>query len=659
MSDDDVRASIIKRLDGDRRLAHSVLFKHRHTHPDAPFHGPMVDDIHSAIARLLMMAFRGAAKSTKIEEAMTIMCLLADFNNGLIIGESYDRACERLSTIKHELETNEHILEVFGAMKGPIWTENKIVLANDVCVQALGSGQSLRGTKHNRNRPDFAFLDDVEDEAAVDSKEARAKMLRWFFRVVIPGLDSTKYRIRVAATPMHVESLPMRLKASKDWVTRIYPIEYVDAEGNRRSSWPEREPLEQIDARKKSFEEQGDMIGYVQEYMCEAEAEAERVFHAHMIRNETIDRTWQATYAMIDPARTTNQATSATTGIVVWSWVKSRMVVWEASGKFLKPDEIVDEIFRINHTYNPVWIGVERDGLEEWLMQPIRQEGLKRMVMPPVKSMSAPKGKLEFIKGLQPFYNAGEVIHAGPCEDLRTQLLSFPRGRIDVPNALAYALKMRSGGPIYENFSLESVVDGLEAVRSKPIHLAINATPTMLTGILVQAIAGSVRILADYAIESPPLESLAQMIRDVRLEFPIDSFKLTAGAVHFSTYRNIGIVQAARRIPIEVMSAPDPERGRPELNSIMSRHVRQMPAFLVSSRARLVLNGLSGGFCYEPWRYGVINPDIEKNMYQVLVNGLESFFGLISLGSTESTEDDRNYSMSRDGRRYISAFRRE
>jgi len=97
-----------------------------------------------------------------------------------------------------------------------------------------------------------------------------------------------------------------------------------------------------------------------------------------------------------------------------------------------------------------VVIGVERDGLEEWVLQPLRHEQLRRGIIVPIQGYKAPRGKLAFIAALQPFLNAGEITFAKDMAALK-QFLSFPTGKIDFVNALAFALLMRPGQPIYED----------------------------------------------------------------------------------------------------------------------------------------------------------------------------------------------------------------
>jgi predicted phage terminase large subunit-like protein len=129
------------------------------------------------------------------------------------------------------------------------------------------------------------------------------------------------------------------------------------------------------------------------------------------------------------------------------------MVIWDAGAEMWKPDELIDHVFKIADQYQPVEIGVEEDGLNEFVLQPLRHEQLRRNMLVPIRAMKAPKGKIAFIESLQPFFLAGEVSFAKELPALVQQFLAFPTGHIDAPNALAYALRMRPGLVVYDDFS--------------------------------------------------------------------------------------------------------------------------------------------------------------------------------------------------------------
>lgn len=650
------KEKIILRFGADRPLAHQVLFQHRHPNETPGFHYEMIQAWHSSVPNALFMAFRGAAKSTLAEEAVIVESLLKRFNNGLIIGETAERANDRLRAIKHELENNDLIAELFGDQIGDTWNEDRIILRNGVIIQAHGRGQSLRGVKHLDYRPDRLFCDDMEDEESTGSEAARAKLARWFFRTVLPAL-APDARVRVNATPLDAEALAVRLAQSPNWVSRVYPIEHVSPEGERQATWPARFPLEKIDEIKQSFIDAGDLHGYMQEYMCQTHDETARAFTREMFRIEPTVRSWHTVQAFYDPARTTNKSSSLT-GKVVFSWVNNRLIVWEGNGFLWKPDELVNDIFETDERFQPMEIGVEEDGLNEFLLQPLRQEQARRRYTIPYRAFRAPKGKIQFIEGLQPFFKAGEVIFAQPLPGLEASLLAFPTGKIDAANALAYALRMRPGNPVYDGFTFSNVREGIRPHGRSPLFLAVNASPVLTGGALLQMHDGILSIFWDTVREGSPGETLENIIREASV-YAQQTFRTFASPKHFLMVDNIGLRAAARKLPLEIHRGGNEAVGREELREYFKRMVKGGPALLVNTEARWTLNALSGGYARALSKAGVPSDFASEGPYRLLMEGIESFAAMLRV-AVEREEDDNTprYAYTQDGRRFLSALPR-
>ncbi len=652
------KEEIIRRFATDRQLAHAILFAHRHPDESPPFHGKVVDLWHSASKRVLTEVFRGGAKSTLAEEAIVIMACMREVHNVVIGGENEPRAIERLGAIKHEFETNDYIPELFGNLVGATWAERKIVLTNGVCIQALGRGQSMRGVKYLDQRPDLFFGDDLEDEEAVATPEAREKFMRWLLRVVIPAL-APGARMRIAGTRLDPESAIVKISQWPDWEKTRIPWEYKDKDtGERRATWPARFPLEHIDTTREQFAQAGDLNGYQREYMCEALDPGSQNFTPDMIKIEPTPRTWQATYAFVDPARTTNKVTSAHTGWCVWSWVGNKMIVWDAGGELWMPDKIVDQLFVIDDAYSPIDIGVEEDGLNEFIMQPIRAEQVRRGYMLPVRALRAPRemNKQSFIKGLQPFFKAGEVVFAKPLPVLEQQLLAFPTGRVDVPNALAYALRMRPGAPVYESFGVQHITETLPVMPRAPLWLALGGTSQFTTAALCQFVDGAVHVLWDSVREGDPGATLHDMVQAANL-YAGRALTYVAGPAHFSDHDTVGMRGAARKIPIELRKGVAETSGRDEVRALLKKQVRGMPALRIAHQARTTLNAFAGGFAYEVQKNGMLGDFPRNGMHRTLVEGIETFAGLLRVADVDA-DQNRNYDYTPDGRRYLSALAR-
>lgn len=648
----DARTQVLYKLAGNLKLAHQSLFAHRHPQETPDFHWNMIEDFHSPNPRIVTQAFRGSAKSSIGEEGMIIAASYRMFRNCLILGDTEDRAIDRLRAVKHEFETNEGLEAMFGKMIGPVWQQTKIVLANGVVIQAYGRDQALRGCKHNDIRPDFCFGDDIENEESTADETKIAKTMRWLLAVVIPALD-INHRIRINGTPLHPRAMICQISADRTWTSRTYPIEVVGEDGKKKPLWPARYPQKWIDEKRDSYERHGYFNHFAQEYLCKAEDPQSKTFMHNMFTVEPTVRTWHPTYAMFDPARTTKDS-SASTGLAVWSWINRRLIVWEAKAGLWLPDEIVNQIFRVDDEYRPIVIGVEKDGLEEFIMQPLRHEQVRRGFAVPIRDMRAPRGKLDFIKGLQPFFKAKEIVFAKHCPDAVGQFLSFPSGRIDVPNALAYALMLRPGQPIYDGFQAQHVVEDLPSVARAPAYLALNATGGCTTAALLQLVDGGLMVLADWVREGDPGWSLEGIVREAAL-MAQGKPKLFAPQRHFSVYDLVGLKAAVRALPSELGRGGQEHQGREEIRSLLGRLTRGRPMVQVSTQARWTLNAFSGGYCREVTKHGSLTEQAIEGPYRTLMEGIESLAALTK-AITVRDDDEVQYAFTKDGRRYISAL---
>lgn len=649
-----LQEDLIVQLGRDSLLAHQVLFAHRHPDETPPFHHEIIRDLHGRSPRLIELAFRGAAKSTIAEEYIAIGACYRRFRNFIIVGESFTRAAERLAAIAHELDFNEHLRDLFGDLHGPVWNEDKIVLSNAVVIQAFGRGQSLRGTKHDDVRPDACLIDDVEDEESVSSPEQRDKTQRWLMRTLLPAL-APGAKVRMLANLLDPDCLAMRLRKTGVWLVREYPWEHIGPQGERLPTWPSRFPLSVIDTTRAEYEQAGMLNEYQQEYMVQATDPSTRVFTNELIKVVPTVRRWEPTYAFYDPARTV-KVSSAHTGKVVFSWVGNKLFVWEGDGQLWMPDQIIDDMFATSRTYTPIEIGVERDGLEEFLLQPLRAEQTKRHEILPLRPMRAPPGKLSFIRSLQPFFSAGDIIFAQDLPVLRQQLLSFPTGRIDVPNALAYALRMRPGLAIYENFSRTNVVEDLPSIRSAGFFIVLGATRQYTAAALGQAEGTRIYFLMDWIREGDPGNTLADIFADAARETAGARLMVCAPPVHWQNYDTIGLQPALRKLKQRASTGGDFLQGREQMRSKIGTLSHGHPSLQVSTRARWTLNGFAGGYARSLGTKGEpVTGNADEGPYKILFEAIESFMAVSAQVVERDGEDTPNYAIDSTGRRYLSA----
>jgi hypothetical protein len=668
--------SDLERCRRDRWFAHQVLFKRRHPEASCAAHADLVARIHSPEPRFSFEGFRGLGKTTYLEEAAVLRAALGEFRYMVVVSANYrPLALQRIASIKREIEVNRPFQKVFGDMRGAIWQEGQIVLKNGVCIQAIGRDMSVTGLKWHDTRPDALLIDDVEDPDEVRTDVERIQTWDWLMKTLIPSLSHplTSW-IRALGTRRGKGSLPERLE-NVGWPVLKVPIEHIDIKGVRRATWPEKFPLPVIDQMRANY--RGDMHTYAQEYMCQPMSEQDRTFRETLIRAVPREHTFESTWAMYDPARTVGQR-SATTGKAVWSYLGRKIVVWAASAHRWMPSEMIEDIFATAERFDPTWVGVEEDGLNEWVREPLRAEPLRRGMVLPVRPVKAPKGKLSFIGGLQPYFDAGDIELAGDFPDLRAQLQSFPHPPIDVPNALAYALRMRPGNPIHDNFTDDHIALDLRLSPWRPLYSCAHARDGWVTAAAVQFVDGALHVLADWAYQGSADEWVATIAQETgllghtrRMGSPpmpsgYDALKVpdltpvpmrrdvvwVAPQIHWDRWMNVGLTQAIGRLPAIPQQGSDVSAGREWLASALVRSARGEEVVQVGQAASWTLKALAGGYCRD--QRGV---EAETGPYRCLMEGLESWLGLMQLGvEDEGADEMANFAVDRSGRRYRSVM---
>ena len=644
-------------------LAHDVVFAKRHPNKTPDFHRQMIMDFWSPEEFVGTEAFREGAKSTVAEEGIALMALFGIEPFFLIIGANEARAIDRLTAIKHEIENNEIILELFGEQRGPVWNDGEIILKNGVKIMALGARMKFRGVKHNENRPKFVLVDDLEDEENTNTEDKRLRLSRWISRVVWPACSFA--RKRVVGTPINPQCWLENMRKSGGWLFRVFPIvvpAVVEPEQWENSQWPDRYSLDWIRNKRDQMERDGDLQGFVQEYLCRSEDESLKPFHErHYVIAPNPIPPQTPSLVICDPARTAVAGKSARTGYSVVSWFGPSLYVRHAFGSYDMPDKIIDNLFSLDATFNPTWIAIEKDGLEQFLMQPLRQEQTRRGLILPIKPVNAPRDrdKDSFIRSLQPFFEAGEIKMCADFPLLKQELMNFPNGLKDIINTLAYALRLRAGKPVYEDFSyLHVAPDNLTPHTSQPVWLVLNVEASHTAGVLVQYINRCFRVLGDWIKEGTPEDVLEQMLPEVTQLALNRPLKYFSPLEQFDQFNNFGLPRAQRRLNIkEITHGPNAYASLGALTATLRVRATMQPAFYVSPSARWTINGLSQGYAYSVDKSGVLSREPEPGYYATLVRGLESFAKWLTVRVEDTTgaQNQVNYAYTPDGRRYMSA----
>jgi hypothetical protein len=664
-----IDTEFLRRLSSDRVAAAAFLFPRRHPQPDAAMHYEMIDLCASADELVCIEAFREAGKTTKIEEHVAMAGCFGTFRYGLWGGETYEKSCQRLAAIDLELRTNDRLNAVFnGKVLARKSNENKIWFACGAVLQAIGWEQEIQSYKEDVYRPDFAMLDDVENRESVRDKSAVDANWTKLYDELMPAMDQQRMKIIMSQTRLAEDCMIVRASQDPNWLYRGFPICNGDPDDPATvATWPDRYPMDFIRKLKERYQRAGLYDSFLRVYMLQASNPEKKPFREDML----VDRIasgfeWQPKFVIYDPSRTSHEKRtrdvqqSARTGKVVVSQEGTKIVVWESSGHFWKPSELMDDFFSADRKHKPLKIGVETDSLDDWLMEPLRLQMIRRGRVLPIVALRAPhdQSKDEFINGLQAYFKAGDIVLVGgkaAHPQLVAEMANFPQGLRDILNALAYSLKMFSGYPVYEDFNGSNINDAPNAANGETVFVAFNASSAQVVASAVLREVRRFHVARDWTYSGATTDAVKSLAVDLRATYPRAAIQAWVPAETYDQWQRISLVPALRAEKITAYRGDHIAASRGKLADLIRNEWHQQKLFLVDRKAQLTLNALSSGYAYPAQRGGRFGMEPETGVSRLIAEALECMLSkLTQMADTEVLPAGANLAHTDKGTPYIT-----
>lgn len=440
--------------------------------------------------RLALAAPRGHAKSTIMSLQNVLHAALFGYKKYiLLVSDTESQATAFLDCIKAELEENEALQADFGVQKGKVWKSSVILLQNGCRIDAVGSGQKLRGRRHGARRPDLIVLDDIENDQEVLSPDGRHKLERWFFSAVSKAGD--RYTdIVCIGTVLHHDSLLVHLldnpayrsfrwqaiqqfSSSPLWEEwrRIYTDRTDDRRDRHALAFFRRNRREMLAGTKVLWRQK---LSYY-DLMCMLVSEGEHAFWQEM-QNQPQDpasclfpREWLQFYdkegmdfsrgfrfyGYCDPSlgKTVESDFSA---IVTLAREDSTGLLYVLDADLARrhPDAIIRDVLDkarwLERAYGGKYtaFGAETNQFQWFLKERLAAESAAQGVYLPIMEVRAASDKVLRIQSLQPDIRNGYLRFCRDQTELLRQLEQFPLGRHDDgPDALEGAVRLCKQGP--------------------------------------------------------------------------------------------------------------------------------------------------------------------------------------------------------------------
>lgn len=376
------------------------------------------------------------AKKIMFQEKKFIVPVSATSASALMQGEN----------LKQELLSNVQLNQLFGPMKSSVFSKEQWITQNGVMVMPRGAGQQVRGILYGRQRPDLIIVDDLENSENVESDEQRAKLKQWFFSDLCNCVDrsSKDWKIVVIGTVLHEDALLVNLLDDPEWES----IRLEVCDDNFEACFPDFMTSKECRALYESYKKQGLADSFFREYRNIPISTLDASFKSEFFKyyeEPDIDFKNIRSAVIVDPAKTATMQ-SADSAVVCWGVDKESHKMYfrdSENGKWY-PDQLYDKMFDMLRRTKSDILAVEVTSLNEFIVQPIKNEMAKRGVYPQFVELKARDKKEKRVGALAPFYRQGYIYHNKAISTvLESQLLTFPRSALwDVMDASAYIIEL-------------------------------------------------------------------------------------------------------------------------------------------------------------------------------------------------------------------------
>lgn len=408
----------------------------------------------------LIMMPRGMSKTTLVNAANLYIILFQECQFPVYLSEAQTHASRQLMNVTGQLTSNQRIKAVFGNIRpeqrtGLTWSESEglVQTTTGVSIAARGRGAQIRGLNINAVRPDRIIVDDVEDKESVATADQRQKGKEWFYGDVMPAMNELNKDATIVAlgTLLGPEALLNTMASDPEWNTIIFGV--LDKKGN--AVWPAWMNLDKIESKKQSFAVKGLLHIFYLEFFNQIRAPERQKFKPEHIIIEPVSLEEVPFRAMVlDPAISKRAGADFAAISVVGMRDNGIIQILDTWGKVgATPREQIDMYFELHFRWQ---MSGQRHGVESisWqaaLLHLIPEEMFRQgkthgpssyFEVIPITHSGEGK-KTERVEGiLQPRYSAGYVRHQKRFPELETQLLDWPLGKKDFPDATAMAVSL-------------------------------------------------------------------------------------------------------------------------------------------------------------------------------------------------------------------------
>lgn len=370
---------------------------------------------------------REHAKSVHADILIPMWLLAKKELDGMILmGKNGDDAANLLGDIQAQLQHNSLFIHDFGEQHNlGSWEDGDFTTLSGIRFLSIGRDQSPRGARKNEKRPNYAVIDDIDDDIIVNNAKRVADVVDRILGALYFALSIKGARMVVAGNRIHRNSILANLvgdvevgqpKREGVYHNKVYATERRKhtkahiSEGGK-PAWKERYTISEL---QKKISTAGKIVA-AREFYHENAVEG-KIFKDEMIRFKKMP-SWSKYTVLIgyfDPSFE-NKATSDFKAVRVWGAYKNEK---HCRGSFVQRTELMTALLWMGQFEKqlPAGVGIIWYVEKQFFNRPIKEavEAAEKTLgrrLNIITDMRIKENKYTRMVKMEPQYSLGNVFY--------------------------------------------------------------------------------------------------------------------------------------------------------------------------------------------------------------------------------------------------------
>lgn len=456
VEDSDQKAQRIKKLLNDFEAFCYYYFPHYCTSPFGWFHKVAFKQVIKDKDFFGCFEFpREHAKSVLVNILIpAYLKAKGELTGMMLASQNATKAKVLLGGLQAELEANNLYKNDFGQQVSyGNWEEGSFVTTDGFGFWAFGRGQSPRGTRSGPHRPNYGSIDDIDDKVLVRNEVRVRDTLEWILEDFFGALAIKGSRLILSGNRIHKKSTLAHFVGDVEQGDPkrkgLFHLKVFALENKKREAdYEHGKPAWKENYSRKVLLKKMDKLGY--------RSAQREFFHKHIEQGLVFKREWIewadplpfteyigiVTYC--DPSFKATKTSDYKAVITVGKRKDGKLDVLDAWVKQASIQAMVSyfyDLYRVYGKMSEYWM--EANMLQDLLMPHFDSEAERQGFHIPLRRDKAKKANKEArIESLSPLFERAIIRLSSlrrksvDMQTLKNQLLAFPQGHDDAPDAL-------------------------------------------------------------------------------------------------------------------------------------------------------------------------------------------------------------------------------